>query len=103
MATLTQDPPPPPGVLMFDSPEISDIDQIDVHDLDAKHALGVASPESTPTLIASPEAAEVLSGLYSSERSFPCSGRSQLFFAHRRVFCGIIPGVPPPQTKQAES
>jgi hypothetical protein len=88
MATLTQDPPPPPGVLMFDSPETSDIDQIDVHDLDAKHALGVASPESTPTLIASPEAAEVLSGLYSSERSFPCSGRSQLFFAppgERRV------------------
>lgn len=39
-------------------------------------------------LVVSPEAAEVLSGLYSCERSFPCSGRTSLFFAppgERRV------------------
>jgi hypothetical protein len=73
---------------MFDSPETTYIDQIDVHDLDQKPTIDITSPDSAPTLVASPEAADVLSGLYNSERSFPCSGRGQIFFAppgERRV------------------
>ncbi|MFT4596806.1 MAG: hypothetical protein ACI9TF_001052 [Paracrocinitomix sp.] len=66
---------------MFDTPDTSysDSDTIDTT---------VSAPPVAISLVVSPEAAMVLSGLYSSERSFPCSGRTELFFAppgERRV------------------
>ena len=66
---------------MFDTPDTSysDSDTTDTT---------VSAPPVAISLVVSPEATEVLSGLYSSERAFPCSGRTELFFAppgERRV------------------
>lgn len=74
---------------MFDSPETPYVDVIDFDD----HGLSeptttVVPPGSAPTLVASAEATQELSSLYGAERSFPCGGRTHLFFAppgERRV------------------
>ena len=77
---------------MFDSPETPYIDDIDIQDLESMHVVDLTGSDTAPTLVVQAEAvdaADGLSDLYSStERSFPCSGRTQLFFAppgERRV------------------
>lgn len=85
---------------MFDTPDTSyseslldDLDDLDAQSLDAQ-SLDTQAPDmpATPdaglSLLVAPDNDGALSGLYSSERVFPCNGRTQLFFAppgERRV------------------
>ena len=75
---------------MFDTPDTPSSDFL-FDDIDLKpteSSVPLEAPEATVSLTVAPASKEALAGLYSTERTFPCSGRTELFFAppgERRV------------------
>ena len=75
---------------MFDTPDAPSseflFDDIDLQPTET--SVAVQSPDAAGSRTVAPASDDALSGLYSTERTFPCSGRTELFFAppgERRV------------------